>query len=187
MGTTSKLMRKYNLSVVKTGPESLRTLSELTSIYQRLGQAVLIPISVGQKGPRIKGWQKIEFMDTQAKEYQDLLLYSNIGVLLGSPSRDLVVLDCDSEEAVQEVQKRFPFLADTFATRGRPERISYWMQMVGPYPEIHKEVKDLEWRGGNGHQCVVDGIHPDTGKRYSIAQDKPIQRYSYEQFRERCR
>lgn len=91
---------------------------------------------------------------------------------MGPNSNDLVTLDCDCDFAVREIPKSMPWLKDTLATRGNPNRITYWFILQGDYPKCHLQDKThpLEWRGGKV-QTIFEGIHPTEEKPYEIVQD----------------
>ena len=161
-----------NTSTLKLSKDPVRTRADVTLIYTRLGQPVLIACDFQDKSTKILGYQNLQFIDTQTREYQDVLLRSNIGVLMGPNSNDLVTLDCDCDFAVREIPKSMPWLKDTLATRGNPNRITYWFILQGDYPKCHLQdtIKPLEWRGGRC-QTIFEGIHPDEKKPYEIVQD----------------
>jgi hypothetical protein len=158
---------QLNLSVVKLAPKAVRTQSDIDKLSALLGHPVLLPANYKTKEVVVGNWPSIEYTDTRAPQFREAILMSNVAILMGSPSRDLIGLDCDSESRVSEMETRNPLLAETFTTQGQPGRKTFWLRMKGEYPGVRKEIKDLEWRGG-GCYCLVDGIHPVTGKPYKV-------------------
>lgn len=64
--------------------------------YQARGWS-LLPIPAGEKGPVIAGWQHLRVKPDELDQHFARL--SNVGVLLGEPSGDLVDVDLDCDEA----------------------------------------------------------------------------------------
>jgi P4 family phage/plasmid primase-like protien len=137
--------------------------------------AVLVPIPLGEKGPRLKGWQqtKLEAMENPA--YLRKLARGNIGVLQGAPSNGLCSIDLDSDEAAAAFLEVNPLLKDTLQTRGQ-RGFNAWVQIEGEYPGPEK-IKDAaeqacgEWRS-TGNQTVIHGKHP-SGCSYRIVNEVP--------------
>jgi len=142
-------------------------------------EAVLLPVTKGQKRPAISDWQnvKAERMDDPA--YLAQLETGNIGVLLGSASGDLCAIDVDSDAAVEPFLNLNPLLRGTLRTRGA-RGAQIWIKVADEYPTLAKlKGKDGnewgEWRADGG-QSVIHGIHPDTQKPYVIEhRAKPIE------------
>ena len=160
----------------------------LRNFYDRLGDVVLIPIPLGQKGPRFPGWQKLTFSDTRAPKFQLSLQEAiehggNLGVLLGPASDGLVAIDIDTDASVAAFLNLNPRLKETLRTHGA-RGCQFWIRLPAgcQYPNaqavyVLKEkdgTKYGEWRcgGGNlGAQSVLWGMHPQ-GMRYEIVVDK---------------
>jgi predicted ArsR family transcriptional regulator len=105
----------------------------------------------------------------------------NIGVLLGPASGDLVAIDIDTDSEVDPFLVLNPKLRTTLRTRGS-KGCQIWVRITDRYPASKVSSKKkipgtnkplAEWRGGGGHQSVVFGIHPDTGRPYQIVVDSP--------------
>lgn len=91
----------------------------ITRLYELLGaEVVLLPVPKGKKGPVSKGWQSIQFADTQTEEYQAQLAKGNVGVLLGGPSAGLCAIDIDDDDLMDEFFELNPGLRQTLVTRG---------------------------------------------------------------------
>jgi hypothetical protein len=58
------------------------------------------------------------------------------------------------------------FLRKTLRTKGRPERETIWVKILGYLPSTRKK-PGLEFRA-NGCHCVIRAIHPETGQPYQI-------------------
>ncbi len=136
-------------------------------------QAVLIPIPVGQKGPKIPDWQKITLKQSKEPEHeQQLRAGNNIGVLLGKPSGGLCAIDIDDDEALAPFLDLNPDLKGTLRTHGA-RGAQIWMKIGGDFPALGKIKTKAgsewgEWRADGG-QSVIYGTHP-TGVQYQIVQ-----------------
>src|SRR5262245_6416978 len=75
----------------------------------------VVPVPNGQKAPRLKGWQNLRLSpDVLPCHFSN---GSNVGVLLGNPSGDLVDIDLDCAEARALADA---FLPETNRVHGRP-------------------------------------------------------------------
>jgi hypothetical protein len=82
-----------------------------------------VPIPLGEKGPRLPGWNKVRFRPDQLAAYFGG--EGNIGILLGAPSFNLVDIDIDAF-GVAELADRF--LPATEAIFGRAGKLrSHWL------------------------------------------------------------
>ncbi|HXM29776.1 MAG TPA: AAA family ATPase [Chthoniobacterales bacterium] len=148
---------------------------------------VLLPIPKAQKGPKINGWQKLTFQDTQKPEYRTLLEQAgNIGILLGPASNHLIDIDLDSDAAVKRFYSlNLPLVNSTLQTVGLRGR-HFFFRIKGPYPEKicrleHPGDEHIgEWRGGGGAQTVIAGTHP-SGALYRVVNDIPVKEIEFDQ------
>jgi P4 family phage/plasmid primase-like protien len=165
-------------------PESVKpdpSYQIVPELYKLLGQAVLIPIPLRQKGPVQTGWQKLTFADTQTPDYQKELRYAaghgNIGVKFGPDSGRLFAFDVDSDDLQATWIKRVSWLGKTLTTRGK-RGCQFWLRLEDncDYPEQGiVNLKDQDVRigelrfggGAKGAQSVIFGVHPE-GQRYRI-------------------
>jgi hypothetical protein len=120
-----------------------------------------------------KKWGHLTVAD-MTPDYLAKLERGNIGVALGAKSGNLVALDLDDHALIEPFLRLNPWLKDTLQTCGRPERMVYWLRMVGGYPSMTVKLKTLtggdagEWRAGINAQSIIHGVHPDTKKPYQI-------------------
>ncbi|MDA7645938.1 bifunctional DNA primase/polymerase [Akkermansiaceae bacterium] len=150
-------------------------------------EAVLIPIQKGKKGPMIKRWQQITFPMTQVEAYQKRLhSHGNTGILLGSPSQNLVSIDFDDPMVGESFLARNPWHSQTLRTNSK-QGFNLWLIMEGNYPEKCLDLKSVtngihagEWRGGGGHLTVFQGLHK-SGIRYKLAQKLPPLKMVFDQ------
>lgn len=170
----------------------------LEHLYQLLGRAVLLPIPLGQKGPKLKGWQTLSFETTQALEYQQelsacVIRGGNIGVLLGPASGDLHTIDIDDDELAGMFVSDNPLLATTLRSRGR-RGCQFWLRPAPgtefPNAKATYTLKTAEahqygeWRcgGAGGAQSVIFGVHPE-GNLYEIVIDQAPLEIDWRQIR----
>ena len=143
-----------------------------SEIIKLLGvNAVLLPIAFKSKAPRLKGWQKLAFEQTQNSKYQAKLeSHGNTGVLLGQASENLISIDFDDDQALGTFLENNPSLSHTLTTKGA-RGCNLWFVIKGDYPSSHKLFATSgegvgEWRA-QGNQTVISGTHP-SGCQYSI-------------------
>lgn len=77
-----------------------------------------LPVPFMEKGPRIKGWTEFRF-DGQAVE-RHFPERTNIGVLLGAPSGNLVDVDLDCAEACTIAREVLPVTGAIFGRKSKP-------------------------------------------------------------------
>jgi putative DNA primase/helicase len=150
-----------------TGRKSGVNKTSLVSDHLKLlgKDVVLLPIPLGCKGPRIKGWQHFTSEKMKEPEYlAELNNGNNIGVLLG---RGLITIDIDNDDAVEPFLTLNPKLRETLRSR-RARGCNLWARIKGTYPQFSKlkttAGKDWgEWRG-DGNQTVIYGEAIDRKK-----------------------
>ena len=141
--------------------------------YIQRGWSV-VPIPHGEKGPTLKGWPKLRITDANAAEYY-FGTESNVGLLLGEASGNLVCIDLDHEAAVELAEQ---FLPPTGLVAGRTQRpgTHRFYIVTG---ELKSKSHKLPGTGGKttveilttGRQVVVGpSIHP-TGDVYDVLGD----------------
>jgi hypothetical protein len=157
-------------------------------LAELLGRVVQLPIPLGEKGPKFKGWKDVTFQDTQTPDYQLGLFAAeqrggNIGVKCGPDSERLIVADIDVTELVELFVNRFPFMTETTVSRAK-RGAKYWFRLADgcDFPAVGvvtlkgpKGEKIGELRlggGGKGVQVVALGRHPE-GMEYVFDQQIP--------------
>jgi hypothetical protein len=122
---------------------------------------LVIPIPPKKKSPRIKGWTELRL---QVGEEKDAFgRDDNIGVLLGAPSRGLVDVDLDCDEAIAIAHL---FLPPTGRIHGRASRSkSHWWYLLNPClsPMQFVDVDGtmlLELRASGQQTLIPPSIHP---------------------------
>src|SRR5258708_11343658 len=157
----------------------------LDRLYELLGEVVLLPIPLGEKGPKEPGWQALTFAETQKRRDELLNVIErrgNLGVLLGPKSDRLLTLDIDRDELVDQWLARCPWLANTTRTRGK-RGCQFWFRLEPDceYPgakavyklsEGNEAVGEVRAGGCGGGQSVIFGGHPDC-MRYRIEVKQP--------------
>ena len=155
------------------------SLLDYVSKYIRRGWRP-VPIPTGQKGPRVRQWQRLRITEADAAEYFNGR--GNVGIILGAPS-GLADVDLDCAEAMRFAPNLLP---ETGATFGRvSKRKSHQLYQVdGPVPSL--QFKDpitndmlLELRGDSLQTVFPPSIHPSgeaiewevTGEPSTISYD----------------
>jgi hypothetical protein len=133
--------------------------------YAERGLAV-IPIPEGRKGPTLPSWQHLRIRPEEVGRYFDGRP-SNVGLLLGEPSRWVVDVDCDVPEAVSSAPL---FLPETVRSGRRSSPSSHhWYLSQGTRTEKFKDADGatlLELRSTGCQTLVAPSVHP-SGDRYA--------------------
>lgn len=160
----------------------------LGRLYSVFGNAVFVCIPLGEKGPRIPGWQSFSLAHTRTWEYgrgleQTIARGGNVGVRQGESSENLVAIDIDDDAFIEPFLALNPELRHCTRTRGA-RGCQIHLRMRSPvFPRETKSlitkagVKFGEWRGGTG-QSVIWGKHPN-GNRYSFLVDRPVVSFDF--------
>jgi phage/plasmid-associated DNA primase len=153
-------------------------IADLSTVKRLLpSTAVLIPSAHGTKRPLYTGWQNTTLNETLSQSYQDELSRSNIGVVVGRPSRGLCSIDIDRDEAVEPFLFLNPRLRTALRTKGA-RGCNIWVEIIGAHPKgyaikTNEGEKFGEWRA-DGMNTIVAGQHPD-GHQYSIIiESRPV-------------
>ena len=161
------------------------SIDNIVELRKLLGEdAVLLPLQPGTKKCLVKAWQKIKLEDTKVDAYTAKLLTSNIAVSLGSPSKGLISIDFDDEQAAAEFIDANPGLAGSLRTRG-VRGCNVWVKIEGEYPGstkiMHRDTNKTvgEWRS-SGNYTVVHGKHP-SGCDYTRLVDAPVVKMPYKE------
>ena len=144
-------------------------------IRDQLGPCVLLPIPLGEKGPRTKDWQKLTPAD-MSPYLASLNHGHNIGVSLGAASEGLCTIDADNEEFLESFLSLNPAFRESLISLGARGG-NVWLRIQGQFPPSGKLKLDNkpwgEWRA-DGNQTVVYGKHP-SGCEYRNNGKRPLE------------
>ncbi len=122
-----------------------------------------IPVPAGRKNPGFRKWQ--EFRATPETVDQTFPPDSNIGLLLGGPSGNLLDVDLDCAEALRLADH---FLPQTGLVHGRPSKPASHRFYRCDEPGAIEQFKDpatkamlVELRGQGGQTVIPPSLHPD--------------------------
>lgn len=162
--------QQRNLSIripaLQGEPRRCNRLEEMERLFPG---AVFVPQIRGTKKPAVKGYLEVTADRMKDEEYRRLLERSNLAILVGPASGNLVSIDFDDDDAIGEFYdlNKHNLVNGTVYTRGlRGGNI--WMRMAGEYPNRVCHIKDEtgrnigEFRGGGG-LTTVHGQHPSGG------------------------
>jgi hypothetical protein len=136
--------------------------------YCRRGWRV-IPVPVGEKGPRISGWQTLVLSFDDLPQHFDRAC--NVGVRLGTASDDLVDIDLDCGEALQLADIYLPKTKAEFGRASKPRSHRLYVASGAGYEAFNDPAssagKDmlLELRAGEGHQTLFPPSIADGEQR----------------------
>ena len=124
---------------------------------------VMLNVPLRSKGPMTKGWQKLTVDDMTPPYLAELT--GNIGVLCGSASGGICVIDLDTASALAEFLEANPTLQNTLHRTGH-RGSTIWVHIDGEYPERLQTLVNLEDENcgefrSNGSQTIIHGIHPE--------------------------
>ncbi len=132
--------------------------------YVQFGWSV-IPIPAKKKAPRIKRWQKLRLRKSDL--HQHFADNGNIGVLLGSPSSNLVDIDLDCDEAISLAQSFLPPTGRIYGRQSTPMSHRFHYGQASLKPEKFCDVDGtclLEVRSTGQQTIIPPSLHP-SGER----------------------
>jgi hypothetical protein len=139
-------------------PNSKPTILDVAREYLERGWAV-IPIPHGRKTPLIKEWPKLRITQADAANYFNGQP-QNIGVILGTPSLNLIDIDLDCPEAVLLAPH---FLPDTPAIFGRTSKLRSHYLYESKIGQAKYKAPDgkmlLELRSDGGQTIFPGSVH----------------------------
>ncbi len=145
---------------INVGKKSKRQVRKMARIYLRKGWRV-VPVRAGQKAPGIQEWQKLRMEESEVADYLDP--QDNIGILLGEPSKGLIDVDLDCEQAIFLAPH---FLPETGRIHGRKTKPNshfwYWCTPT-PAPLKLCDVDNsclVEIRSTGQQTIVPPSVHP---------------------------
>jgi hypothetical protein len=139
-------------------------LLDAARLYKRRGWSV-VPVPAGEKAPRLKKWQELRLTEPELAEYFNK--NDNIGLLLGEPSKNLVDIDLDCDEAIELAPD---FLPRTRRIHGRKsKRHSHWYY-YSLVPMKPKKFCDLDGKclveiRSTGQQTIIPPSRHPSGER----------------------
>jgi hypothetical protein len=155
------------------------TLEAATRAYIKLGLSV-IPL-IGKK-PGIESWTRNQH---KAATEVDLAVWlnvnalQNVGIICGSVSRNLVVLDGDGLEACALFEKTWPHLLDTFTVATGSGAGKHYYFIAENLPPTTRAMNlevggNLELRCNGTYVVAAPSIHPETQNPYCVAVRNPV-------------
>lgn len=141
--------------------------------YTRRGWSVL-PIPAKEKAPRLKGWQKLRLNKSDLADY--FSEGGNIGVLLGDPSKHLIDIDLDCDEAIVLATAFLPSTGRIHGRKSKPDSHWYYYGEAGLKPEKFSDLDGtclIEIRSTGQQTIVPPSIHPSGEKVRWATKGKP--------------
>jgi hypothetical protein len=165
------------------------TAAQSASIFQAAclyAQSGLSVLPLQGKRPALNTWRSYQYCvasSTQLNLWQAQALFTNVGIVCGTVSGNLAVLDLDGLAAYDLFCQRFPTLAQTYTvTTGSQAGVHLYWRVANLPPTL----RILATPYGNLELCTLGrqvvappSRHPDTGKFYSIREAYPIQQVTH--------
>lgn len=95
---------------------------------------------------------------------------NNVGIVCGSVSRNLVVIDLDGQAAIETFERQFPYLLNTFTVltgSGKGKHLYYRVDDLPPTTRItYPNHQGIELRANGCYVVAPPSLHPDTHAPY---------------------
>jgi hypothetical protein len=157
----------------KKGPAKRRSAIFAARRYLRWGWQV-VPVPSQQKAPRRKGWQNLRLRRSEVAEYFDDA--DNIGILLGEPSRGLLDVDLDCEEAIFLASFFLPHTRRIHGRKSKPASHFWYYGNPIPSPEKFCDTDGtclVEVRSTGQQTNVPPSIHPSGERLFWKTKGRP--------------
>ncbi len=136
--------------------------------------------SAAGQAPRRKQYQKTRPSEEKIKEWQSKNLLSNIGVVCGAVSDNLIVLDFDGPGGYPAFVATFPHLAETFTVAtggGIGKHVYLRVEQLPPTTKaMNTPIGNIELRSDGAYVVAPPSIHPQTKQLYRVEKPLPILR-----------
>lgn len=154
-------------------------LEAATRAYIKLGLSV-IPL-IGKK-PGIESWTRNQHKaatEVDLAAWKNINALQNVGIICGSVSRNLVVLDGDGLAACALFEEKWPDMAATFtvATGSGAGRHYYFIAETMPPTTRAMSLEvggNLELRCNGTYVVAAPSIHPETQNPYTVSVKRPV-------------
>jgi hypothetical protein len=97
-------------------------------------------------------------------------LLSNVGIVCGAVSKNLVVMDLDGLAAIDAFERQFPYLLDTFTVltgSGKGKHLYFRVDDLPPTTRItYPNHQGIELRANGCYVVAPPSLHPDTHAAY---------------------
>ena len=140
--------------------------------YQRRGMQP-VPIPLGAKSPRIKGWPDLILGEADLPRYFNGEP-QNIGILLGKKSGGLADVDLDSSEAIKAARFLLPATSCVFGRPGKPKSHAVYRTETESYKKFNHPLTGetiVELRAKGGIQTVFPGSTHPSGEVVAWVED----------------
>ena len=141
----------------------------------------LVPIPSKEKAPRIAKWQQLRLKKSDVGVYFDN--DSNIGVLLGEASKNLVDIDLDCEQAIFLAPTFLPHTRKVHGRKSKRGSHHWYRTEYSPKPEKFSDVDGtclVEIRSTGQQTVLPPSIHP-SGERLRWEEKGRSERVSVEE------
>lgn len=140
--------------------------------YLEAGYSV-IPLLGKQAAINWTKYQTTRAAASQVHNWQEKNVLQNIGLVCGRVSGNLVVMDCDGQNAINEFEEAFPRLCETYYVETGSGVGRHYYFRTHDYTHTTRACKipgvgNLELRSGGCYVVAPPSVHPDTHARYTV-------------------
>lgn len=146
------------------------------------------PIPLTGKKPLLEGWQKLRGVTAdQITAWDAAGYFKNIGIVCGSASNNLVVIDFDGITGYTWFTEAFPQLVNTMTVAtgsGNGMHVYYQVDLLPDSQKVMDIITEdgekinIEFKSDGTQVVIPPSIHPDTGNPYAKHINAPIMQLS---------
>lgn len=142
----------------------------------------ITPLPCRGKQPNLPEWKQFQQRRPTRQEITVWIksgAFQTVAVLCGAVSRNLIVMDLDSEAAVSAFELKFPNLMDTFTVKSGSGKGMHLYYQVERLPQtarvaLEGEHHGIELRSNGLYVIAPPSLHPVSGMPYVVAKNEPI-------------
>ncbi len=168
-------MASLNLPPIVRAAQQDTTCSAALA-YAALGLSV---VPLDGKRPALKSWTQFQYERADEQTIHSWS-FDNVGIICGTVSDNLVVLDLDGAAGYPAFVATFPALAETYTVAsggGIGRHVYFYVDHLPPSVKaMGTPIGNLELCGDGRQVVAPPSVHPTTGQPYRIEQARDILR-----------
>ncbi|MEM9469369.1 MAG: DUF5906 domain-containing protein [Pseudomonadota bacterium] len=141
-----------------------------------------IPVPHKEKSPKIKGWPDLNVSNDNLDQHFPKAKPSNVAVLMGSVSGNIVDVDLDHPDAQYFASNFLPTTGFKYGRESSPNSHAFYKIVNGECKTLKMATKEhgclIEIRGNKAASMFPGSIHP-SGEIYKFSEEEEIGEVSY--------